>query len=238
MKGVPTLRAIRRSGGAFDPLFFEKSPLFWPIAQAARTFAREPDWPDVATYARVFGRSPPVRFEAVVPTPRRRRRAAIDPGALYDARITADGCVPTRERSWHDFLNALVWSAFPRSKRALHERQHEALVSRIAPDATRLPAARSREHDALALLDEGGVVRVASPGKRVGVVFGHALYEGLVLGVRSMAARVVEATVDVLPEDEAGWVRVADEALEARLRCGGLVPEVLPRIPLAEIEGP
>jgi hypothetical protein len=234
---VPTLRAVRRSRSTFDPLFFEKSPLFWPIVRPARAFAGEADWPDVATYARVFEGPPLVRFEVAAPPSRgrRHRRASIDPACLYDARITVDACVPTRGRSWHDFLNALVWGAFPRSKRALHERQHRAIVSSLSPDATRLPGARSREHDALALLDEGGVVMLQTPGERVGVVFGHALYEGLVLGVRAMAARVVEARMEVAPEGDVAWATAADGALEERLLKGGLVPEKLPRIGVGEI---
>jgi hypothetical protein len=144
--------------------------------------------------------------------------------------------VPTRPRSWHDFLNALVWGRFPRAKRALHERQHGELVSSVPAGAKHLPGARSREHDALALLDEGGVVLLAAHGSRIGVVFGHALYEGLVLGVRSMAARALEARVSVDPHDRDDWVRVADGVLSEELRGGGLVPEALPRIPLAEVE--
>jgi hypothetical protein len=253
---VTTLRAIRRSQSAFDPLFFEKSPLFWPIVRAASAFvvpgAHACDWPEVASYTRVFEAEVPVRFEVAPPLPRRHRRAPIDPGALYDARITEGGCVPTRERSWHDFLNALVWGTFPRSKWALHERQHRAIASRLAPAATRLPGARSRDHDALALIDEGGVVLLGAPGRQVGVIFGHALYEGLVLGVRAMAARVVELQVDAIPTEEdlrgsgpakpdakpGEWVRAADEALERRLKGGALVPEGLPRIALAELAAP
>ena len=227
---------IRRSAGAFDPLFFERSPLFWPIARAARTFAREVDWPDVSAYASAFVGTPPVRFEPSAPVARRKRRATpIDPRTLYDARIAVDGCVPTRPRSWHDFLNALVWATFPGAKRALHERQHHALVSSLPAGTRRLPGSRSREHDALALLDEGGVVMLVGPHERTGVVFGHALYEGIVLGVRAMAARVVEARVDEVPEDEGGRVRWADAVLEAALRGGSLVPESLPRIALAEL---
>jgi hypothetical protein len=230
---VPTLRAIRRSQSAFDPLFFEKSPLFWPIARAAHAFANDSSWPEVSTYSRVFeSEAEAIRFELATPQPRRHRRTAVDPGALYDARITERACVPTRERSWHDFLNALVWGTFPRAKRVLHERQHRAITSRMPPAATRLPGARSREHDALALIDEGGVILIAAPGKRVGVVFGHALYEGLVLGVQAMVARAVHVQVEAIPAEV---VYAADKALEERLQHGELVPEVLPRIALAEL---
>jgi hypothetical protein len=234
---VPTLRAVRRSREAFDPRFFEKSPLFWPIGRAARAFSHERDWPDVSTYVRVFEGAAPIRFEQSLPPPRRHRRATLDLGALYDARIVHDGVVPTRPRSWHDFLNALVWGTFPRAKRALHERQHRELVSRVAPDAKRLPGTRSREHDALALLDEGGVVQAVTPAGEMGIVFGHALYEGLVLGVRAMAARVVVARIEAPPSGPAGWVELADRVLEERLRGDELAPNALPRVALADLAG-
>jgi hypothetical protein len=79
-----------------------------------------------------------------------------------------DGMVRTRNESWHDFLNALVWATFPLAKTALHRRQHGLVV----PKAPR----RTPEGDALAMLDEGGFFL---PNR---VVFGHAIYEGLVLG--------------------------------------------------------
>jgi hypothetical protein len=234
---VPTLRAVRHARAGFDPRFFEKSPLFWPITPAARAFAQERDWPEVSAYARIFDGAAPVHFEPAVPRPRRHRRAAVDVAALYDARIVHDAAVPTRARSWHDFLNALVWGTFPRSKRVLHERQHEELVARVTPGAKRLPGERSRQHDAIALLDEGGVVVLEAPEEEVGVVFGHALYEGIVLGVRSMAARAVVAKVEAAPRALSGWVALADAALERRL-AQALSPEALPRIALEKLPVP
>jgi hypothetical protein len=71
----------------------------------------------------------------------------------------------------------------------------------------------------------------------VGIVFGHALYEGLVLGVRAMAARVVVATIEELPSAPAGWVELADRVLEDRLRSEELAPNALPRVALAELSG-
>lgn len=100
--------------------------------------------------------------------------------------------MPTRPGSWHDLMNALVWATFPRAKRALHERQHGLVV----PAAPGESARRPRELDALALLDEGGLVVVANVPlededalaralgacEATAIVFGHAIYEGIVLG--------------------------------------------------------
>jgi hypothetical protein len=120
---------------------------------------------------------------------------------MYDARIAREGCVPTRPGSWHDLMNALVWATFPAAKRALHARQHGLVV----PAAPGESAHRSRELDALALLDEGGVVvvtpspiadedalaRALARGEATASVFGHAIYEGIVLGRPAPLASVV-----------------------------------------------
>jgi hypothetical protein len=228
-----TLRERRLRKTSFDPCFFEKSPLFWPIAPAARTFANCTDWPDVASLSRAFRGDAPVSFEIASPRPRRRRRKGpIDPRSLYDARITEDARVPTRPRSWHDYLNALVWATFPRSKLALHARQLRALAPRIDPGSTRLPSTRTREHDALALLDEGGVVRLVAPTCEIDVIFGHALYEGLVLGVRAMIARAIVAEVEHVPRGGEARAAAADLALSTFLRDAPLAPEALPRVTL------
>ncbi|MCL2449874.1 MAG: DUF3025 domain-containing protein, partial [Polyangiaceae bacterium] len=169
--------------------------------------------------------------------PRRRRGATVDPRALYDTRITLDREVPTRPQCWHDLMNALVWGTFPRAKRALHERQYRAIAERIAPGAGALPPTRSRELDALALLDEGGVVLLASRPEELGgalrgdgealrralsegsaraVVFGHAIYESLVLGVRP--AIVAAVTLAAGAGGGSSWVDDADAALSTWLR--------------------
>ena len=186
---VRSAAAFRRDllGEAF-PLALAGEPLFWPLGRAARALSGYDDFPPVAAFARVFAGEPPVRF--VSAAPRRRRGAPVDPRALYDARITLDREVPTRGRCWHDLMNVLVWGTFPRAKTALHARQHRAIAERLAPDARRLPPTRTPELDALALLDEGGVV-LWSPETLSGgdegaarpIVFGHAIYESLALDV-------------------------------------------------------
>jgi hypothetical protein len=154
---------------------------------------------------------------------------AVDAARLYDARIVRDRCVPTRPRSWHDFLNALVWATFPRAKRALHERQHRALAERIPAGATTLPSTRSREHDALALIDEGGVVLLEDGRAKETVVFGHAVYEGLVLGRGPATTCAVHAHVDAVPGASQLAV-LADALLAEYLAFSHLDPSTMSRV--------
>ncbi|MGD0674704.1 MAG: DUF3025 domain-containing protein [Polyangiaceae bacterium] len=249
------LVAVRRAA-AFDSNFIERNPLLWPLVPAARSLGTLDDFPSVETLARLFGSDPPVRFVPAIPRPRRAARRDLQ--ALYDARITLAREVPTRSRCWHDFMNALVWGTFPRAKRALHARQHRAIAERIAPDARRLPPTRSRELDALALLDEGGVAitaddplafsallrrernallsQVASRAADV-VVFGHAIYESLVLGVKPAIVAAIVIERSAYPSNLATAV---DEALasviddRSRLRT----PTELMRVDLTGAEPP
>lgn len=209
-------------GDAWNARFFEADPRFWPIAPAARRFAEHRDWPLPEELS-----APGIRF-ITAPKPRRRRGPRTDsrpPG--YDARIVS-GEVPTRPRSWHDFLNALVWATFPQSKHAYHARQAAALRASVAPGALTLPNARTRELDALALLDEGGVlVLQKGPTEYLDMAFGHALYENLVVGgPRITASALVFAVAELPPRDAAA--ALADCLLAARL-SESFSPEALSR---------
>lgn len=127
---------------------------------------------------------------------RPRERTVAD---LYDGAVVR-GEVPTRERCWHDLFNVAAFAAFPRSKRALHERQHQILLERLGTGAfSTLPNQRSREQDTLTLLDEGGLLlahnaddastvhaalgdgdalsQLAARGRLRPHVLGHALHE-------------------------------------------------------------
>jgi len=212
----------------WDPSFFRKSPLFWPIARAAAGLERLAEWPTPEELTRLFEGEPPVRFELAGPKP---RRAPLPAASRYDTRIAVDRVVSTRRASWHDLLNALVWASFPRAKLALHTRQHRMIAARLGDDL-RLPGARTKEQDAVAMLDEGGVV-VLCPGARraemasairqpggagaagmlergeaSAVIFGHAIYEGLACAgpERVHAAAYV---VDMDPSGQGARERVA-----------------------------
>jgi hypothetical protein len=262
---APGDRAFQATGGArdpgWDPRFFEKSPLFWPIRRHAARFEAEAAFPAAEACDRLLAELAGVRFRQQPPKPsRRRRKGPVDMDALYDTRITVEGWVPTRAGSWHDLLNALVWAAFPRAKRALHARQHRLFVTRLDPHASRLPGQRTREQDTLALLDEGSIALLFEPrlsatlttaviagdtskvreavlgGGACAIVFGHALYEHLVRG----EARTIWAMVSLLPcpgplpAGDAPRVALADALLESAIVTPGsfATPEGKGSLPL------
>ncbi|MGK4003028.1 DUF3025 domain-containing protein [Sorangium sp. So ce1036] len=256
--GAPSRRSL-----SWEPLFYEKSGLFWPIRPRAEAFATFAAWPSVEDYNRALGPGFPVRFAEQAPTPRRRRRRGpVDPAALYDARIHVEGRVPTRPSNWHDFLNMLVWSAFPRAKAELHARQHRSIAARLDPGAEVLPPSRTRELDGLALLDEGGLLllhdaRRAAPlddasglwdraeevrgavrrGEAAALVFGHALYESLLSPGPAVYALVQPIPcAGPIPAASAERVALADARLRDALRAPGTfaAPERSGRLPLDE----
>lgn len=74
----------------------------------------------------------------------------------YDFYIRDTGSVPSRPGSWHDLFNALIWSHYPRTKRAIHQLQ-------LTDHATRRdPARRTPLGDVATLLDECGVVMLST----------------------------------------------------------------------------
>lgn len=133
------------------------------------------------------------------------RVAAPVPGERYEDAV-ADGRIPTRERDWHDAFNVHAFAVFPRAKAALHARMRELPC---------IAGRRTREGDALALLDETALVLTGSSAalaeldvaRRGGVLaaidlvvrahgiaatcFGHALLEHRRLGRPPINAGVV-----------------------------------------------
>jgi hypothetical protein len=225
-----------------------RSPLFWPIEEALGLLtlamaassgdASGPDagFPQPETIDAALGPRAGIQFERQRPVSRRRRQPR-DPASMYDARIAREGCVPTRPGSWHDLMNALVWATFPLAKRALHERQHGLVV----PAAPGESARRPRELDALALLDEGGLIVMSeaplapddapiaereraleegiATGQATAFVFGHAIYEGLVLGRPAPLASVVCAHGEARAIADADRARIVDPTAMLRLRA-------------------
>ena len=248
MAAAPRLRAVRHEHAAFAPRFFEARDEFWPIARAARTFAGEVDWPPVERYGAAFADpgAAPVSFVASPPR-RKRPPGPIDRSRLYDAVIVQQRKVPTRPSMWHDYLNALVWATFPRAKLELHRRQHAAIERWVPPGATQLPNARTRELDALAVIDEGGVLVLDDGARPVPelvadatgwILFGHALFEGLVFGRPAMISRAVVLDARgrrLTPFRSEATLALADELLAAALRSGEAVatPDALSRLPLS-----
>ena len=245
-----------RHATPFDPGFLGRSRLLWPLEAAAARLGTLDDFPAPTALERVFEGDAPVRFVTAVP--RGRRRTTIDAASLYDGRITLERTVPTRARCWHDLMNALVWGTFPAAKRALHARQHHAIAGRLAPGARVLPPTRTAELDALALVDEGGVLVPADDpaamraalragagalraaviaGRADAVVFGHAIFESLVLGVAPAAVAAVVLPRETTPEES---LRRIDAALATVLGDPAhfQAPSELCRVELGEAEPP
>ncbi|MBI4808204.1 MAG: DUF3025 domain-containing protein [Nitrosomonadales bacterium] len=75
--------------------------------------------------------------------------------AQYEPRCFLKGEVPTRANNWHDLLNALVWSTFPRAKAAINVRHYRALTE-VHDEVKR--SQRGAVRDTNTLLDESGVI--------------------------------------------------------------------------------
>lgn len=130
------------------------------------------------------------------------------PSRDYEEAVS-QGRIPTRECSWHDTFNVLAFVLWPHSKAALHGRCRALAVARH-----RAPP-RSREEDALTLIDEASLI-VAGPSEALAAfqrareaksisqldalvrehglfvdVLGHGLLEHLMLGRPEVGAGIV-----------------------------------------------
>jgi len=139
------MRFVAPPRSAVDQAVFDRAPLrHWP---EFASLLRGPEWPDLAAlndFARRAQSGAPPRFVAQSP-------ALLADGLHYEQRIAERGEIATRERNWHDLLNALIWLRFPQLKAALNSRQVEQIA--IAG-----PKSRTRAQCALTLFDEAGVV--------------------------------------------------------------------------------
>lgn len=147
-----------------------------------------------------------LRLIAAAPAPRR-KKAAFDPRSIYELRLAETGEIATRPGNLHDVCNALSWAAFPRAKWALTRRIAELQRAQLSATGA-LPSARTREHDRLALLDEGGLLRLGDAG----VIVGHALWQHAALGHRASRAAVVAFPAPPQPLDSPAALRAAADA--------------------------
>ncbi len=250
---------------AWDACFYTRHPAFEALAPAASRFAHFAAWPAVDAWndalrdlALATATGAALRF--VPQPPRRKTRDPIEPTTLYEVRICELGEVPSRAAHWHDFLNMLCWATFTRAKRALNARQRRAVRAWLPAGATRLPGARTREQDALAILDEGGaVVPCLAPcarelqsaiacddldavadlvraAKATVIPFGHASFEHLVARHATVRAMPVVLPMSALPRAMVDLVDAADRALALRLDdpCFLTVPCEDPALPMSD----
>lgn len=89
----------------------------------------------------------------------------------YEARIFLKQEVQTRENSWHDFFNALVWQRFFKSKRMINHLHYHLQKSRY-PSKNRLKA-----ENMLTLFDENGAIVIASNEFLLNLIREHRWHE-------------------------------------------------------------
>lgn len=191
--------------------FAETAP-FHHVAHFAGQLAA-PDWPSLARL-NALAESQGLRNSAGLPL-----RFAVQHARCgqwdYEAGILASGQVPSRERNWHDLLNALTWLTFPRAKAVLNAVQCAEL-------GTRRGTTRGARSDAATLFDESGVLLVAADAElpdllaarrweeafvqrrrlweRARVyVFGHAVLEKLLAPWPGITAKCLFLRSDTLP---------------------------------------
>lgn len=171
------LRKLRDARSEWVPGFERTSRVFDGFRPIVERLSSHADWPSIEALSDVVRAEAEARRASaprmVLQGPR--KRGPRDRASLYDAQIVERREVPTRERHWHDTMNALVWAAFPKAKQALHERQYRALCAALDERFDAIPGARSKEHDAIAMLDEGGVLILAE--REVAVAIERALQQ-------------------------------------------------------------
>lgn len=88
--------------------------------------------------------------------------AAVSDDENYEMRAYRTGCVATRLDNLHDWFNALIWLAFPRTKARLNA-MHAAEIPREG-------GRRGRLRDMLTLFDEGGALVVSDNAELIALV--------------------------------------------------------------------
>ncbi|WP_100642002.1 DUF3025 domain-containing protein [Alteromonas facilis] len=88
----------------------------------------------------------------------------------YEEIIAQDGVIPTREGSWHDFFNGLIWLQFPSTKKALNAWHMEDIQSSgVHP--------RTPRRNRLTHFDECGLILVSKESDPEGVISDLKLHD-------------------------------------------------------------
>jgi hypothetical protein len=258
------LRKLRDERSAWVSRFDERSLAFAGYRPIVERLSSSEGWPTIEALSLIVAdegrrRGAPVPA-MVLQGPR--RRGPRDRASLYDAHIIERGEVPTRHRHWHDTMNALVWAAFPLAKYALHRRQYDALCAAVDHEFAAIPGARTKEHDAIAMLDEGGVVVLAERSvareiedalreprsqhleaaicnnKAALFVFGHGILESVLLaqGLPATHAFACVVPCDSVPSELTLAREMTDEMLAHALasRLAPTFERPLPSVALSE----
>lgn len=232
-----------------SPLSPYALPLFDPLRPWLELL---PSSPDAAAVAALASEQPILtengqRIRFVPPQP---------DGLAYECRIWESGEVETRPDNWHDFFNAVVWFAFPRTKVAVSARH----VRAMAPAGEQ----RGTVRDALTHFDECGIAVLSCQPellemlrnfewKRLFVehraevrqsmrflIFGHATYEALLKPFRGLTAKAILYDIDSdgLQQSPAALRAAVDARLAADLASGRYArPRDFQPLPLLGIPG-
>jgi hypothetical protein len=136
------MRHVAPARGTLVSAMFERMPLRGWGEYAELLHGSE--WPSIDALNRHVPATAGYRFVAQTP-------ALLGDGLHYEQRIAEHGQIATRERNWHDLLNAMVWLRYPALKQALNRRQVDE-IARMGPKV------RSRPQYAMTQFDEGGVI--------------------------------------------------------------------------------
>jgi hypothetical protein len=176
----------------------------------------------------------------------------------YENHIYRQGEVSTRENSWHDLFNALIWSRFPALKvamNAVHFRELDAGGE----------GRRGNQRDALTLFDESGVIVCSSNQAllealarrewdrifRTGAgaweneislfVVGHALLEKFLRPYKAITAQALLLRLDgaLMEQSRTKQLNALDNLVAERLLAGSMLdsPACLSPLPLMGISG-
>jgi hypothetical protein len=145
-----------------------------------------------ACFASQFARAKVALRTADKKKPARHADGTLVASSLYEVQIAQQGVIATRPNNLHDFLNALMWAAMPLSKAALTGALANIQILR-AHGQRSLPVARSRVHDRLALVDEGGAIVFG--GQEQTFFFGHAILQHAYLDLPSVRCAVVRVNL-------------------------------------------
>ena len=177
----------------WNPDFTQFSSLFFPIMPYGSVFSKFKEWPkvgDLNQFKPNHVNSFLSHIICFVEQKASRQEKCFS--SLYEPRIFLQGEVNTRPHSWHDFFNAMIWYAFPKTKATLNMRQFIAFDERADFPWKNPLKNRVREQDLLTMFDEGGCILVNLIGENKGVsipfLFGHGFYERIVYGDTDLSA--------------------------------------------------
>ncbi len=204
-------------------------PVFFGLSREIPQLASLTTWPDLEFFNRLSadrglklqdGR--PITFVHQTKKPSRWRRRK-EAKMRYEDSVLEQAIIPSRLASWHDFFNNISWLVFPNAKLALVERLAAANANRTAYDLERAQF-RSREGDRLAMLDEGGLLKLTGTNRYL--IFGHALQESFIGKNLDVWSLTLPLSIECTAEPE--LLKEADKHLAVLIRSGyfaGETPE-------------